>query len=53
MRAVETTGLKVSKDAQIDKEMRIRNNGGSYIRDKNTRELIPLGDIETRVRRWE
>lgn len=51
--SVETTGLSVDKRAQLLKEERIRSNGGNYIRDKVTGELIPLGDIETRIRRWD
>ena len=38
----ETTGMDVSKKAQIEKEGRIREAGGTYIRDKETRQLVPV-----------
>ena len=38
----ETTGPNVNKKAQIDKEQRIRDVGGTYIRDKETKALVPV-----------
>jgi hypothetical protein len=38
----ETTGISVDKTSQIRKENRIRAGGGSYIRDKKTRQLVPV-----------
>ena len=38
----ETTRLGASKDAQLAKEQRILDNGGNYIRGKETRELVPV-----------
>lgn len=46
---VETTSLTVDKSAQIAKEGRIIESGGSFIRDKVTKELIPIGDNISRV----
>jgi len=40
--AVETTSPDAPKDRQMQKEDRIRENGGNYIRDKETREIIPV-----------
>ncbi|MEM6776421.1 MAG: hypothetical protein AAF670_02120, partial [Planctomycetota bacterium] len=39
------------KAAQIAKEARIRANGGTFIRDKFTRELIDVSNVPTRVTR--
>lgn len=38
----ETTGQNVNKTQQIRKEERIREAGGTYIRDKETRNLVPV-----------
>lgn len=38
----ETTGMNVNKAAQIDKEERIQKAGGTYIRDRETRQLVPV-----------
>jgi hypothetical protein len=40
----------VSKVEQLQKEDRIRNAGGTYIRDKETRQLVPVQDV-SEVRR--
>ena len=46
----ETTGENVSKVNQLRKEDRIRDAGGTYIRDKETRQLVPVQDV-SQVRR--
>jgi RHS repeat-associated protein len=38
----ETTGQNVDKTQQLAKEQRIRDAGGTYIRDKQTRQLVPV-----------
>jgi RHS repeat-associated protein len=45
----ETTGTNVDKRLQLQKEERIRQQGGTYIRDKETRQLVPVeGTSEVR-----
>jgi RHS repeat-associated protein len=41
-RTIETTSLTADKGLQMQKEQEIINRGGTYIRDKITRELIPV-----------
>lgn len=48
---VETTSKTADKSAQLAKEARIRANGGTFIRDKQTRSLIDVSDVLTRVSR--
>jgi RHS repeat-associated protein len=48
---VETTSKTANKNAQILKEQRIRQEGGTFIKNKNTRELIDVGDVPTRINR--
>ena len=48
---VETTSKTADKAAQLAKEARIRANGGTFIRDKVTRELIDISNVPTRVTR--
>lgn len=48
---VETTSHTASKDAQVAKEMRIREAGGHYIRDKETRKLLDVKNVPTRIER--
>ncbi|MCR6720414.1 MAG: hypothetical protein NVV59_08980 [Chitinophagaceae bacterium] len=50
---VETTSLNANKTFQSQKEARIREAGGTYIRDRNTRKLIDVSNIETRISRRE
>jgi len=47
--SVEVTSPTAPKDKQIEKESRIRDNGGNYIKDTKTNEIIPLGDINTEI----
>ncbi len=47
-RTYETTSMTASKSAQQAKEARILKEGGTFIRDRQTRELIPVrGQSET------
>lgn len=39
---VETTSLGADKAAQAAKEQRILSNGGTFVRDRDTRELVPV-----------
>jgi RHS repeat-associated protein len=48
---VETTSKTANKSAQLAKEARIRANGGKYIRDRNTGDLIDISKTPTRVSR--
>jgi hypothetical protein len=38
----ETTGTSVDKRVQQEKENRILQQGGTFIRDKETRNLVPV-----------
>ncbi|UTY55835.1 RHS repeat-associated core domain-containing protein [Massilia sp. erpn] len=49
--AVETTSMGASKTAQSAKETRIRDAGGTFVRDRNTGDLIDFKDIETILKR--
>ncbi|HEY2033150.1 MAG TPA: RHS repeat-associated core domain-containing protein [Rhizomicrobium sp.] len=44
-RTFETTGPNVNKVRQLEKEQRIRDNGGTYVRDRNTNKLCPVDAI--------
>lgn len=46
---VETTSSTVDKAAQLAKEGRIIENGGTFIRDRATRELLPIGEASSRI----
>ncbi|WP_121356786.1 RHS repeat domain-containing protein [Flavisolibacter nicotianae] len=48
---VETTSLTANKTAQTAKEMRIRNAGGTFIRDSKTRKLYDVSTIQTTLSR--
>lgn len=49
IRKVETTSQTASKDAQIAKEMRIMQDGGKWIRDRDTGKLIKAGPSPSEV----
>lgn len=51
--SVEVTSQTASKDVQTLKEQRIRANGGTFIRDPITRQLIDVGQVPTRVMRLD
>jgi hypothetical protein len=48
---VETTSKTATKTRQLEKEDRIRNAGGTFVRDQNTRELIDVKDVPTKISR--
>ena len=49
---IEVTALKVDKTEQMSTELNIRKNGGTFIRDSDTRQLIPIpDDVKTRIER--
>ena len=45
--SVETTSKSASKAQQSQKEERIREAGGNYVRDRDTREIVPM-ECQTR-----
>lgn len=47
--SVEVTSQTANKAAQIAKEMRIRENGGTFVRDRVTRNLIDVSQVPTRI----
>ena len=54
VKSIEVTSETASKDQQLAKEARIRENGGNYIKDKKTGELIEMSsDVQTEVWRRE
>ena len=46
---VETTSKTAPKQAQLQKEARIRANGGTYIRDRTTGNLVDVSNVQTRI----
>ena len=48
---VETTSQNANKNKQLEKEGRIREGGGTYIRDLKTKELINIQNIPTQIKR--
>lgn len=46
IRKVETTGMDVPKLEQLQKEGRIIESGGRYIRDRETGKLLPVDEVE-------
>ena len=53
IKMVETTSMKANKTQQFLKEQRIRNAGGTYIRDAKTKKLIDISNVETTTSRRE
>lgn len=52
VKSIEVTSETASKTEQLAKEDRIREDGGTYIRDKQTGELTQMpASVETEVRR--
>jgi|GEM_PF-5507941 len=47
--SVETTSMTANKAAQIAKEMRIRQAGGVFVRDRATGQLIDISQVPTRI----
>lgn len=50
---VETTSQTANKGAQIRKEERIRNSGGTFVKDRTTKELIDVSKTPTRISRHD
>ena len=48
----EEASPTADKGAQMARETRIRSQGGTYVRDKRTRELVPVEGI-SEIRRVE
>ncbi|CAB1228612.1 RHS repeat-associated core domain-containing protein [Serratia liquefaciens] len=46
----EVTSMTVDKDLQLAKEGRIVQNGGSYIRDRSTGDLVPVSGVSDLMR---
>ena len=46
----ETTSMTADKAGQLAKEQRILDAGGTYIRDKQTRKLVPVCGVSKVVR---
>jgi RHS repeat-associated protein len=51
VKMVETTSMTAPKAAQIAKEQRIREAGGTYIRNRQDRQLLNVTDIITELSR--
>lgn len=49
--SVETTSMTSDKADQIAKENRIRAAGGTYIRDRDTGDLLDMSNVPTRLER--
>ena len=47
--SVEATSMTANKRAQILKEQSVRNNGGTFIRDRATGQLIDISNVPTRI----
>lgn len=48
---IETTSQNANKTKQLDKENRIREAGGTFVKDRGTGKLIDVKDVQTRVSR--
>ncbi|MBC3876115.1 hypothetical protein H8K55_21210 [Undibacterium sp. LX15W] len=46
---IETTSKTSDKAAQTEKEINIRSEGGTFIRDKRTGKLIDVSNVPTRI----
>jgi hypothetical protein len=44
-RTFETTGPSVKKDSQIDRERRIRDSGGTFVRNRDTGRLCEVSGV--------
>ncbi|GAB2864388.1 hypothetical protein GCM10027277_36420 [Pseudoduganella ginsengisoli] len=49
VKAVETTSMGASKKAQAAKEDRIRSQGGTFIRDRETKRLVDFENVPTEL----
>lgn len=53
VRSVETTSLTADKRLQQQHEARVREAGGTFVRDRQTRELVDLSEVPTEIDRRE
>lgn len=51
VKSVETTSKNASKTSQSAKEQRIRDSGGTFVRDRNTKELVDFKETPTELLR--
>ena len=49
--SVEATSMNANKTLQQLKEANIRQNGGTYIRDRSTGKLLDISNIKTTIER--
>ena len=49
VRSIEVTSPTAPKDAQLAKEDRVKDAGGTYVRDPDSGELIDVSDTKTEV----
>ncbi len=49
--AYEVTSMTADKQAQIEKEARIRAKGGTFVKDRTTGDLVPVVGVSKVVRR--
>jgi hypothetical protein len=47
--SVEVTSMTANKAAQIAREMRIRQSGGVFVRDRSSGNLLEIGQVPTRI----
>ena len=53
VKSIEVTSKTAPKDAQIAKEDRIRNEGGNFIKDRDTGQLVEIPkENKTEIRRY-
>jgi len=53
VKSIEVTSKTAPKDAQIEKESRIRDEGGNFIKDRDTGQLVEIQkENRTEIRRY-
>jgi hypothetical protein len=53
VKSIEVTSETAPKEAQIAKEDRIRNEGGNFIKNRDTGQLVEMPEeIKTEIRRY-
>jgi hypothetical protein len=50
---IEVTSNRANKENQINKENRIRDQGGTYIKDRKTGKMLDVSQIDTRILRLD
>ena len=48
-RLIEVTSPSASKEEQMAKEQRVRDSGGTYIRDPDTSQLYDISSTKTEI----